>query len=106
MNGAALIAAAYLFSGFEISGGFIGLGWLALTLTALNYVVKPIIKLLLGPIIVLTLGLGLILVNAFILYLLDFFSPYLTIQNLFALLYASLLIGAANFIFHAATKNN
>ena len=48
---------------------------LTLILTLLNFILKPILKLLLGPIIVLTLGLGAFLVNAVILKLLDFSSP-------------------------------
>lgn len=105
VNGAALMTAAYFLPKFELRGDIATVAWIALVLTALNYTVKPVLKLLLGPIIVLTLGLGLVVVNALILYLLDIFSPDLTIQGALTLIYASLLIGIANFIFHSATKN-
>lgn len=105
VNGAALTAAAYFLPGFEIKSDPLSIAWIALALTALNYTLKPILKLFLGPIIVLTFGLGLIIVNAFILYLLDIFSPDLTIQDVLTIIYASLIVGAINFFFHFATKN-
>jgi putative membrane protein len=104
VNAGALLVAAYLLPGFELRGNFLDIAWMALVLTALNYVLKPILKLILGPIIVLTFGLGLILVNVLVIYLLDIFSPNLTIQGALTLLYASLLIGVINFFFHLATK--
>lgn len=75
------------------------------TLTVLNFILKPILKLVLGPIIVLTLGLGLIIVNGLVLWTLDFLSPELTIQSIPALLWATLTIGAINFIFHVAQRD-
>jgi putative membrane protein len=106
VNGAALLAAAYWLPGFTLKNDFLSVAWIALALTALNYTLKPVLKLFLGPIIVLTLGLGLILVNAIILYILDIFSPDLTIQGVLTLIYAALVIGAVNFFFHLATKTN
>ena len=47
---------------------------------------------------------GLIVVNAFILYLLDILSQNLTIDGIPALIYASVIIGLVNFVFHFATK--
>lgn len=104
INGAALMVAAYFLPGFELRNDLVSVTWIALALTALNYVVKPILKLILGPIIVLTLGLGLVIVNAIILYLLDIFSPDLTIQDVLTLIYASIITGVINFFFHLATK--
>ncbi len=106
VNGVALMAAAYFLPGFELKNDLVAVAWIALALTALNYTVKPVLKLFLGPIIVLTLGLGLVIVNAVILYLLDIFSPDLTIQGALTLIYASVLIGVVNFIFHLATKKS
>lgn len=104
INGVALLAAAYWLPGFELQGDLRDIAWIALALTALNYVLKPVLKLILGPIIVLTLGLGLVLVNALLIYILDIFSANLTIQSVLTLVYASLLIGVVNFFFHSATK--
>lgn len=95
---------AYFLPGFELNSNPLSITWIALALTALNYTLKPILKLILGPIIALTFGLGLIVINAFIFYLLDIFSPDLTIQDVLTTIYASLIVGAINFFFHLATK--
>lgn len=86
--------------GFVMAGEFGEMLFLALIFTGLNYVLKPILKLLLGPIIVLTLGLGLILVNMLVLFVLDKFSNSLSIENTLALIYSSILIGFLNFLLH------
>ena len=107
INGTALFAADYFVPGFLIlksdPKSFL---ILILILTALNYVLKPVLKLLLGPFIVLSLGLGLIFLNAVILKLLDIFSPALTIQGIVPLLEATLIISVINFVFHLATRTS
>ncbi|OGY99861.1 MAG: hypothetical protein A2945_02615 [Candidatus Liptonbacteria bacterium RIFCSPLOWO2_01_FULL_52_25] len=97
------VAAAYI-PGFSLTNDPKQLVKIALIFTLLNFILKPILKLVLGPMIVLTLGLGLVLVNAGILYVLDKISAGLTIQNVPALIYATLLIGAINFVFHLVEK--
>jgi putative membrane protein len=105
INLVGLLVAEYFVPGFLLATGDLQtLLILTLVLTGLNYVLKPILKLLLGPIIVLTLGLGAILVNALILQLLDILSPALSIQGLVALLLATIIISIVNFIFHLATR--
>jgi putative membrane protein len=70
---------------------------------------KPVLTLVLGPVIILTLGLGIIIVNAIILWLLpiianniDFLHGSIIIQNIPALLFATLVVSVVNFIIHAA----
>jgi putative membrane protein len=104
INAVGLLAAGYFVLGFDIEGDIKNLAMLALILTALNFFLKPFLKLLLGPIIILTFGLGLILVNMAILYILDRLSGNLTIENISALVYSSIIIGLVNFVFHLATK--
>lgn len=99
-----LLAAAYFIPGFDLTTTYQGLLMLGITLTVLNFVLKPVLKLFFGPIIVLTLGFGLILINIAILYILDILSKNLTIETVPALIYSSLIIGFINFIFHLATK--
>ncbi len=104
-NAIALFAAATYIPGFKLlEGDLKQIVGMAIILTVLNFVLKPILKLVLGPIIILTLGLGLILVNALILYTLDIISKNLTIETIPALIYATILVGAVNFVFHLATK--
>ena len=103
MNAVALFLANYFVSGFIVGGMLQEFFTLALILTVLNYTLKPLLTFFLGPVIVLTLGVGLLAVNAFVLYILDIFSQNLTIQNIPALLYATLLVSAVNFMFHFGT---
>lgn len=77
----------------------------ALILTALNFFLRPILKLILAPLIFLTLGLGLLILNGFMLYLLDIFAQDLSIQGIPALFYATLITSAINFVFHISTKS-
>jgi putative membrane protein len=102
-NAVALFLATTYIPGFVLAGGPTQIAWMAAVLTALNFFLKPLLTLFLGPVIIITLGLGLIVVNAFILYILDILSKNLTIETIPALLYATILVGAVNFIFHLAT---
>lgn len=106
VNFVGLLSAVYFVSGFKVAGGFRELTILALILTGLNLLIKPVLKLILSPIIILTLGLGLIIVNMAVLYVLDILSSALTIETIAALFYSSLIIGFVNFIFHLATKKS
>jgi len=105
VNAAALFAAAYLVKDLKLNVTVESIVFLAVILTLLNLLLKPVLKLILGPFIVLTLGLGLILVNMVILYILDIISPNLTIGGIVPLIYSSLIIGIVNFAFHFATKD-
>ena len=78
-------------------------------LAVLNFLLKPMLTLVLGPIIILTLGLGVLIVNALILYLLpivtdhiDFLHGSIIIQNIPALFFATLIVSILNFIIHVA----
>ncbi len=99
-NAAGLWAATTYIPGFELSGGWKQIFMLALIFTALNFILKPILKLIFGPVIILTLGAGLIFVNILLLFVLDKISQNLTIVGIPALIYGTILIGLINFIFH------
>ncbi len=103
-NTAAIWAAGKYIDGFHIAGNLYEIASIAVILIALNFFLKPLLKMVLGPIIVLTLGLGLILVNAIVLYVLDLFSKNLAIDGVRPLFYATILISAVNFVVHLATK--
>ena len=102
-NALGLWAANAYIPGFVIVGGLKELLVLSLVLAVLNFLLKPILKLIFGPVIVLTLGVGLILVNAIVLYILDVLSKSLTIETIPALIYGTILLGIINFVFHLAS---
>lgn len=85
-------------AGFTVSGGWKGYIIAGLVLGILNLIVKPILKIISTPIILVSLGLFLIVINAIILWLAAQLTRYLIIENLIALLWATLVIAAVNFI--------
>ena len=108
-NALALWIANQYVPGFILSTPWLGLIFVAIILSLLNFLIKPLLTLLFGPIIILTLGIALIIVNAIILYLLvvitgriDFLSGSIIIQNIPALFFATIVISAVNFIIHLA----
>jgi len=104
-NLVALFVASHYVEGFIISPGFENLLLAAVVLTAINALVRPIIKFILSPIIFITLGFGVIIVNALMLYLLDKLLPSITIIGLMPLLYATLIISAVNLVVNFSAKS-
>jgi putative membrane protein len=111
-NAFALWLASRWVPGFVLTTPLLGLILLGLTLTILNFLLKPILTLALGPIIIITLGLGIIIVNAIILWLasylsnlpqLDFIHGSISIQTIPALILATLVVSIINFIIHIVT---
>ncbi len=102
-NLAGLLLAARFVSGFALAGTWLNILLLAVALTLLNALLRPILRLLLGPLIILTLGLGSILVNIAVLALLAFLAPTLIIQGVAPLVGGTLILAAANFLIHLLT---
>lgn len=103
-NAIALYAAIRYIPGFSIAGGTIALIKIAIALTALNLLLRPLLKIILGPLILITFGFGVIFVNMIVLYALDKLSDNLTIEGILALLYGAILVGIVNFIYHRITS--
>jgi putative membrane protein len=108
-NALALWIANMYVPGFALNGNWVAIVLIALILAFLNFLLKPILTLVLGPVIILTLGLGFIIVNALILYLLpivadhiDFLHGSIIIQNIPALLFTTIIVSVINFIIHLA----
>lgn len=99
-----LLVAKQFINGFIIDPDFLNILFLSFVLTILNFLVRPILKLIFSPIIFITLGLGIIIVNALIIYLLDIFFESISIQNIGALIYSTLIFSILNFIYHQAIK--
>ena len=95
-NAIAILAAAYFITGFAFTGDFVALLIAAAILTAINLILRPVLKLILGPFIILTFGLFIIVLNAITLYLLDILSSPLRIEGYFPLLLATLLFSVVN----------
>ena len=101
LNLAGLWVAAYFVKGFHLAGSWKGLLVAGLVLAVLNLLVKPILKLISTPLIIVTLGLFSLVINAIILWLASQFAgAYINIDNLGALLWATIIISVANIISH------
>jgi putative membrane protein len=106
-NALALLAAAYFVSGFTISnvGNIQAFGGLILVFTAVNLILKPLIRFFLGPLIILTLGLFNLVITAGLLYIIDIYSQNLTITGLSALFASTIKITIVNVIVHSLGKS-
>ncbi|MEK7094243.1 MAG: phage holin family protein [Patescibacteria group bacterium] len=105
-NTFALLLARAIVPGLTLSSNFFDVLIIALILTALNFFLKPVLKLIFGPIIVLTLGLGSLIVNMIIVYILDILSKGITIQGnlLLSLFLVAVIVGVVNIIIHWSKK--
>lgn len=73
----AVAAAAWLIPGIEITGtseAWMAIALFALTLSLVNMIIKPILKVLSLPITILTLGIFYLVLNTLMLYLASWFS--------------------------------
>jgi len=97
-NSAAIWVATYLIPGFSFSGGYPSWLMAGLVLATLNYLVKPILKLVTCPVIILTLGFFSVIINIFILFLAEKILPNLEISGIWSALGGVIIISMVNFI--------
>ena len=97
-NVLALYLANLWVPGFVVTGGWKEYLIAGLLLGVLNLIVRPILKIVTLPLIWLSLGLFLIVINAIILWLVAQLTGYIIIDNYVALLWATLVAAAVNFI--------
>jgi len=102
----AIFLASYYIDGVTLSGGIKNIAFVGLVFSLINFILKPILKLLLGPFILLSFGLFLIVINMGMLWLTDALMPQLAVTGMMALFLATILIGAVNFAVHILVKNN
>lgn len=93
-----LILAGYFFPDFIVDYHLENIATVAGLLMAVNIFVRPALKMIFAPLIFVTLGLFTIIINASLLYIIDFISPYITINGLDTLLYGTLILSAGNII--------
>ena len=99
-----LLAADYFLSQVSFGGTLVQLLLVAIAFSILNWLLKPLLRLLFGPVIVLTLGLALVVVNVVILAIVDILFQNLSIHGIAAFVYASLIISFTNLFVHGFTR--
>lgn len=100
----ALILAGNFIAGFAVTADFRNLLLAAATFTLINWLIRPLLKMILSPIIFLTLGLFTLVINAGMLYLLDILSVNVNISGTEPLIYGTLLITGVNILLHFSAK--
>jgi putative membrane protein len=75
-----------------------------LVLALLNMLLRPILKVLAFPLIILSLGVFTLVINALMLWIMDYFLAAITIENLVALVWATIIVTAVNLIVSMLTK--
>ena len=103
-NSVAIYAAYFWVPGFVIVGGIKEYLLAGVLLGLLNKIVKPPIKLLAMPLIILTLGLFLVVINALMLWLVDYAFNFVIIENVTALVWATVVVAITNAIIAAFSK--
>jgi putative membrane protein len=103
LSGLAVVLAAYLLPGVHVAHyGYALL--VALVLTVVNWIVKPILIVLTIPITVLTLGLFLLVINALMIMLVDTLIPGFSVDGFWWALAFSLILSLFNSLFSDMTK--
>lgn len=90
----------HLFNDFYFQGALEQLILLALILSILNLLIKPILRILFLPLIWITLGLFALIINIILLKSATIFMPVLVIQYPITWLAASIIISIFNSFLH------
>ncbi|NQU19115.1 phage holin family protein [bacterium] len=104
VNTLAIFLADYLIPGIIFEGDILTLFIAGLLLGLINFILKPIVKLISAPLIVLTLGLFIIIINIALLWLLEYFVPELTITGFWSYFWGVLIISVLNMFFGTGRK--
>jgi putative membrane protein len=103
LSGLAVVLAAYLLPGVNVDHyGYALL--VALVLSIVNWIVKPILIVLTIPITVVTLGLFLLVINALMILLVDALVPGFSVDGFWWALAFSLILSLFNSLFSDITK--
>jgi putative membrane protein len=96
INALLVYVVAYLLSGVTVDGYFQAI-IVALLLSVVNLLVKPIITILTLPITILTLGLFLLIINGAMVLLVDFLVPGFQVNGMFWAIIFAILLAVLNF---------
>ena len=100
----ALFLASYYIDGVALKGSIWDIALVGLVFSAVNFFLKPLLKLLLGPFILLTFGFFIIVINMGILWVTDVLLPQFEISGIVALFLATLLVSVVNFAVHVLVR--
>ena len=96
-NALAILAAAYIVPGIEVSGG-LALVVAALVLGFVNAVVRPVLLFLTLPFTLVTLGLFIFLLNAFCLWLTAWLVKGFDVHGFWAAVFGALIVSIVSWL--------
>jgi len=99
-NALAILAAAYVLPGIEVSGGMALLA-AGLVLALINAVVRPVLLLLTLPITLVTLGLFLFVLNAFCLWLTSELVKGFEVHGFWPAVFGALVVSVVSWLVNA-----
>lgn len=105
LNALAVFILAYLLSGVDVDG-YVGALIVALVLSVLNLLVKPILVIFTLPATILTLGLFLLVINAIIILLADKLVSGFSVDSFWWALLFSILLSILESILHSLLKED
>jgi putative membrane protein len=95
-NVAALFVASAFIDGVDYARRFWVLVLAAAVFSVVNWLVKPIVKVLAFPLVIVTLGAGLFLVNLLMLYITTWIVGPFRLDSLAAAIWATIVVWAVN----------
>ena len=98
VNVAAIWVASIFIDGIDYSEDYWVLIVTGLVFGLVNFLVKPIVKLLALPVIVITLGIALFFVNLFMLYITSWIVSGFEIDSFMSAVWATVIIWAVNWV--------
>ncbi len=103
-NAVAVLAAKWLIPGVSYEYELTSLIKIAFMLAAANALLKPVLKMIFSPLILITLGLFTLIINIFLIWLVAYFAPELSIAGLNAYFWTMITVSFFN-LFVSAIKN-
>ncbi len=104
-NALAILVAARFIPGVVYSYEPLTLIKIALILALINALLKPVLKLVLSPLILITLGLFTVVINIFLIWLVVYFVPELSINGISAYFWTMIIVSIFNFIVSAVSRS-
>ena len=96
-NALAILAAAYILPGIEVSGGLAVLA-AGLVLALINAIVRPVLIFLTLPFTLVTLGLFLFALNAFCLWLTSWLVTGFEVQGFWPAVFGAMLVSVVSWL--------
>lgn len=102
----AVVILAKFLPGVQLADGFTSAIILAVVLSLLNAIIKPILVILTLPITIVTLGLFLLVINALIILLADEVLSGFSVNGFWTALLFSLLLSFLESVLHSVLKKD